>query len=253
MDATGRSCNTDGENTIERSVWIFARPIRFATMLGFQFVSHGTYPFCHWGVLVTPLNFDIMKVLLTEPTQSTSMEDEDHALGDMWRLSLREEKDNPVDVIRPFKLSNAKEEWNLFSTECVGMTNKTDEEIEKDGTIQLIRLTKKTALKIIEEKPGYNLFENNCQNFTKYLVDAISPGSFRTEMVKTILDRFIAGDTPAKLPSYMVSASLGFGFFFNVSENTISPIPSPMTEHFPFHSPGSRFESPLQGIVPWRI
>ena len=253
MDATGRTCNIDGENTIERSVWIFARPIRFATMLGFQFVSHGTYPFCHWGVLVTPLNFDTMKALLTEPTQSTSMEDEDHILGDMWRLSLREEKDNPVDVIRPFKLSNAREEWNLFSTECVGKTKKTDQEIEKEGTIQLMRLTKETALKIIEEKPGYNLFENNCQNFTKYLVDAISPGSFRTEMVKTILDRFIASDTPAKLPSHMVSASLGFGFFFNVSENTISPIPSPMTEHFPFHSPGSRFESPLQGIVLWRI
>ena len=72
-------------------------------------------------------------------------------------------------------------------------------------------------------------------------------------MVKTILDRFIAGDTPAKLPSCMVSASLGFGFFFNASDNTISPIPSPMTEHFPFHSPASRFESPLQGIVRPRV
>src|SRR5271167_1747905 len=38
MDATGGSCNIDGESTIERSVWIFARPIRFATILGFQFV-----------------------------------------------------------------------------------------------------------------------------------------------------------------------------------------------------------------------
>src|SRR5438046_1365573 len=143
MDSAGGGCNiNDGGNAIERSVWIFARPIRFATILGFQFVSHGTYPFCHWGVLVTPLNFDTMKVLLTEPTQSTSGEDEDYILGDMWRLSLREENENPVDVIRPFKLSNAREQWNLFSAECVGKTKKTDEEIEKDGTIQLMTSTK---------------------------------------------------------------------------------------------------------------
>ena len=137
MNATDESCNVDGEGTVERSVWVFARPIQFATILGFQFVSHGTYPFCHWGVLVTPLNFGTIKALLTETTQSTSTEDEDHILGDMWRLSRREENDNPVDVIRPFKLSNAREEWNLFSAECVGMTTKTDQEIEKEGTIQI--------------------------------------------------------------------------------------------------------------------
>lgn len=145
MNTIDGSSNIDRESTIERSVWIFARPIRFATILGFQFVSHGTYPFCHWGVLVTPLDFDTIEVLLTEPAQSTSTEDEDHILGDMWRLSRREENDNPVDVIRPFKLSNAREEWNLFSAECVGKTTKTDKEIEKEGTTQLTRSTKRNS------------------------------------------------------------------------------------------------------------
>ena len=119
---------------IQRSVWIFARPIQFSTILGFQLVSHGTYPFCHWGVLVTPLNFDTIKSLLTEPTELAAESADSFVLGDMWRLSRHEEEEHKVDIIRSFKLSDIKEQWNLFSTECVGETTKTDEEINQAGT-----------------------------------------------------------------------------------------------------------------------
>ena len=124
-------------NKSKRSVWIFARPIRFATIFGTQFVSHGTYPFCHWGVLVSPLNFETIKSLLTDPTSSS--DGEDTVLGDMWSLSLREDVGEPVDVTRPFQLSNVTEQWGLFSTECVGTTELTDEEIQEAGSTNPIK------------------------------------------------------------------------------------------------------------------
>jgi hypothetical protein len=115
---------------MERSVWLIARPIRFATIFGFQFVSHGTYPFCHWAVLVTSLDFEAIKSALTD----TSAEKDDIQLGSLWRISRREDGTCPLDNIRPFCVSNAKDEWNVFSAEYIGKTLKSDDEIEYEGT-----------------------------------------------------------------------------------------------------------------------
>jgi len=115
---------------MERSVWLIARPIRFATIFGFQYVSHGSYPFCHWAVLVTSLDFEDIKSTLTD----ASAEREDIQLGDLWRISRREDGKCRLDNVRSFCVSNAKDEWSIFSAEYIGKTSKSDEEIEYEGT-----------------------------------------------------------------------------------------------------------------------
>ena len=100
------------------------------------------------------------------------------------------------------------------------------------------------AIRIVHENPDYSQSGTYCQNFTKYLIDAISPGALRPETIKTILERFIS---PVKVPPSLVSASWGFGSYLNSSENALSPLPSPLTEQFPLHSPGTSYETPLHG------
>jgi hypothetical protein len=96
-------------------------------------VSHGTYPFCHWAVLVTSLGFEDIKSALTD----VSAEREDIQLGDLWRISRQEDGSCPLDNIRPFNVSNAKDEWSVFSAEYIGKTSKSDDEIECEGTLLL--------------------------------------------------------------------------------------------------------------------
>jgi hypothetical protein len=100
------------------------------------------------------------------------------------------------------------------------------------------------AIRIMREKPDYNKLDRDCQTFIKYLIDAISSGSLRQDMIKTILDRFVS---PVKVPPSLVTASWGFGSYLNPSENLFSPLPSPIADHFPFHSPGASYETPLHG------
>ena len=114
-----------------RSVWIFARPLRFATIFGSQFVSHGQFPFCHWGVLITELDVESAKELLVEDELST----EDSLLGEMWELFRREDDTNEIDVTRPFNVSHVKEGWNLFAAEPLGTTTLSEEQIAKEGII----------------------------------------------------------------------------------------------------------------------
>lgn len=114
---------------MERSVWLIARPIQFATIFGFQFVSHGKYPFCHWAVLVTSLDFETIKAALTD----SATEKDDIQLGDLWRISPRDDGKCPLDNIRPFCVSNAKDEWSVFSAEYIGKTSKSDNEIGYEG------------------------------------------------------------------------------------------------------------------------
>ena len=119
-------------NENARFVWIFARPLQFATIFGSQFVSHGKYPFCHWGILVTSLDFIAAQKFLTE-IETREAECEDTILGDMWELFRGEDNTNTIDVTRAFKLSNVKEEWSVFSAEPLGTTMMTDEEIQNEG------------------------------------------------------------------------------------------------------------------------
>jgi hypothetical protein len=55
---------------------------------------------------------------------------------------------------------------------------------------------------ITRSRPDYSVFENNCQNFVRFLIEAISPHSNVTDSVITILSRqsTIADDLIVTLP-----------------------------------------------------
>jgi hypothetical protein len=84
--------------------------------------------------------------------------------------------------------------------------------------------TDNLAARIVKEKPDYELLENNCQNFSKYLVDAISPGSFCVETIKDMLDQWLdlAGNPPGRLPgtypNSVFTSSTETGTYFTASE-----------------------------------
>ena len=57
-----------------------------------------------------------------------------------------------------------------------------------------------TAAGIMATRPDYSLFENNCQNFIRYLIDAISPGSDVWSSVRIVMDRLSIGGEDLRYP-----------------------------------------------------
>jgi len=45
-------------------------------------------------------------------------------------------------------------------------------------------------MRITEQRPTYQLFENNCQNFAKYLVEFMCPGCLTPDTIQTVLQRW---------------------------------------------------------------
>jgi hypothetical protein len=113
-----------------RGVWIFARPLQFGTIFGSQFVNHGKYPFCHWGVLVTSLDFSTAQQILKE----IDSERDELGLGTMWEILRDEEGSNRIDAT-DFSVSDAKEQWSMFSAEYLGATGLTDKQMHNEGTL----------------------------------------------------------------------------------------------------------------------
>src|SRR5271170_7120180 len=46
------------------------------------------------------------------------------------------------------------------------------------------------AMRITKQRPNYELFENNCQNFAKYLVELMCPGCLTPDTILTVLQRW---------------------------------------------------------------
>jgi len=81
-----------------------------------------------------------------------------------------------------------------------------------------------TALRIVEQRPDYKLFENNCQNFARYLVEEISPGSFCPNTIKHVLEEWttLATDPkrrlPGAYPNSIISTITYSGMYFTARE-----------------------------------
>ena len=45
-------------------------------------------------------------------------------------------------------------------------------------------------MRILEEHPDYHVFENNCQNFVKYLLEAVCPSAPIPATIQMVLERF---------------------------------------------------------------
>jgi len=121
-------CQMASATNNSRGVWIFARPMQFGTIFGSQFVNHGKYPFCHWGVLVTSLDFTSAQRILGE----IDREIDEMVLGTMWDL-LRDVDGNNIIHAWELSVSDVKEQWNMFSAEYLGRTTLMDEETHNEG------------------------------------------------------------------------------------------------------------------------
>jgi len=114
-----------------RYVWVFARPLSWAAVLGLQWVSSGKYPLCHWGLLVTRLEFSTVKSALLADNLDSNLQD--FELGTMWELRREEGTHITVEVTRPFKATHARGLWATLQAERIGTTKKSDRQIQQEG------------------------------------------------------------------------------------------------------------------------
>jgi len=87
------------------------------------------------------------------------------------------------------------------------------------------------ALRIVLKHSDYHLFENNCQNFARYLVEKISPGSCCPKTIKDVLEEWTAAailatdhdsdrQLPGAWPPSTPSTSTESGTYFTAQEDT---------------------------------
>src|SRR5271155_1658919 len=191
------------------SVWLFARPLSWADfIIALQWVSDGKYPLCHWGVLVTHLDITANDEFMRRgPHISTS---EVFDLGIMYELRRNDINQNTVNVIRPFSTKSLEAEWRLFSAKYIGTTETHHDQIELEGTLSDY-LALIAAIRITETKPNYQLFENNCQNFAKYLIEFMCPECLTPDTIQTLLQRWQdstvqpSGRIPGTYPASVVT------------------------------------------------
>jgi hypothetical protein len=113
-------------NTESRSVWLLARPKTAAPEPERQDENVGLF---HWGVLITELGLDDIRISLTDKLSTT----DDMDLGTLWQLS-RDGQDNAPNA-HSFRLSSVKENGLPLSAELIGVTSLTDNEIQREGIV----------------------------------------------------------------------------------------------------------------------
>lgn len=171
------------------SVWVITRPLSYANLIPpLAFTSIGKIHLHHWGVFVTDLTFLDIQVIMQ---RTRAWEDGETSVGALYDLR-RDETVNNVNVVRPFTLAIIRREWPAFSTQYVRKTDMIHEKIELEGRFQsssAFQLMVFPALRIIKKHPNYELLNNNCQNFVKYLLEALCPGAPIPDTIQCVLER----------------------------------------------------------------
>ena len=83
-----------------------------------------------------------------------------------------------------------------------GGTSDTNEEIELKGLLLIKSYLKIAALDIIRFNPTYHLYKNNCQNFAKFLVEAICNTHVSLETIQDVLESLYNPKDMAPPPAY---------------------------------------------------
>src|SRR5579862_4665818 len=115
-----------------RSLYVVARPIRKMGRLKLSFLSDGSYPFCHWGLFISPHNEnDLLKNMLQ---QSQSIHEAGYpGLGTMVELQQSPQGNKP-NVISDFQICS----WEQAVFAYSGETEMSDEEIVEHGMKEFI-------------------------------------------------------------------------------------------------------------------
>ena len=166
------------------SVWLFTRPLSYAMFSPpIATSSEGIHHLSHWGVLVNEISMIDLTVILSRSMRHNA--NEDIEFGVMYEL-FQENHVNNISINKHFGMNSIRNEWHMFSMQYVGKTTMTHETIKREGISFYINYSLE-ALQIINTHPDYRLFENNCQNFAKYLLETICPDASIPQTITEVL------------------------------------------------------------------
>jgi hypothetical protein len=180
-----------------RHVWLCTRPLAYA-IPGIELSSDGRPYLRHWGVLVTEMTILDAK----EHFQTTSNATAGLRLGTMYQLLQLDNESNVFDS--DFSVEKLKNEWRSIDAQYVGETVFTHEMISKKGIHSFfMNAIDYAAGCIINSRPTYRIFHNNCQNFATYLLEALCPGVPIPDTIEKVLQRmqeFLEASQTSTLP-----------------------------------------------------
>jgi len=155
-----------------RHVYLVARPIH-ALSGPFEFLSHGKFPLCHWGFVLSQFNQDQLKEHFDHQVEDPSSPIV--PLGTLFELKRDPHGQMAWQLNMDDKFGPAlASEWSRMCIGYIGETRSTDNEI-----ISFAQL-------LIESHPIYHGLTNNCQNFVAYCVQHICPESTASLLPSTI-------------------------------------------------------------------
>ena len=112
------------------TVWLFTRPLVYATAFPVLRLFSDRRELRHWGVLVSDMTLLDAKAIMLRSREYDG--DANTPLGTMYELCRQEDR-NTVNVIRPFGMYTIRKEWQAFSAQFVGVTELTHDMIIREG------------------------------------------------------------------------------------------------------------------------
>jgi len=121
----------DTDTPLLRSVYIVARPITKAKEWGVDSLSQDSFPFCHWGLLISPFDEAGLQ-------RNISRQARKGCSSDISRWGILLELFNQagrctVNVVEDFGVFPALEEWDYVLMQSVGRTEMSDDELREHG------------------------------------------------------------------------------------------------------------------------
>ena len=116
----------------KRSVYIIARPINKAGK--FRFLSEASFPFCHWGLLVSPRSPKQLRYYLKYYAKGHRNPSQ-FSLGTLFEL-YNADGMNKVNVVKDFG-RDFSFEWTSMCSAFIGNTELFDYRISHRGTFHI--------------------------------------------------------------------------------------------------------------------
>lgn len=114
------------------SVWLFTRPLSHViNIASFASLSDGKPFLRHWGVLISEMSY--IDFIATSSRTKGSRESEFAILGTMYELFRGENDYNDVAITRPFGVDNIRDDWQMYSFDYVGQTDRLHDMIISEG------------------------------------------------------------------------------------------------------------------------
>jgi hypothetical protein len=125
--------STLSPSTMEYSVWLFTRPLSYATIIPFlASASDGKQHFRHWAVLVSEMSLLDAQAIMLRRIEYCGNDRTDW--GTMYELFRDHGNINNVNISRRFGMETMRKEWPMVDIQYVGQTEMIPENIEIEGT-----------------------------------------------------------------------------------------------------------------------